>query len=233
MSRKLARKPLKKGAYDPTEGGRLCGAPRKSRPGQYCRRQSGYNTDHPGQGRCHLHGGRNQGAGAPNNLPFVHPYNSIIHDRLTDKWNQLAKAEYNVLDLVPEANLLRVLIVDFINRYEEMSDALIRWHRGDTNTKPRKVMDIADASRMIEGLSKVVERIHKMRQEGAISLETFRRVTEAMGIVVAKHVTDPHTLGDIEREWNLIAIDAKRPDPHAAVIEDDGDDSTDEEWEQD
>lgn len=230
MAAKRIRKPLKKGEYDPTEGGRLCGARRKSRKERYCRRQAGFNTDHPGQGRCHLHGGRRQGASAKGASPFVHPYNSIIHERLTDKWNLLAKAEYNVLDLIPEANLLRVLIVDFINRYEDMSQALLRWHAGITNTKPRRVMDIADAYRMIDSLGKVVERIHKMRQEGAISLETFRRVTEAMGIVVTKHISDHETLANIEREWNMIAIDAKRPEPVVNDAED-GEDSDDEEWE--
>jgi len=222
--------------YDPTEGGRLCGTPRKSRPGRYCRRQSGFKTDHPGQGKCHLHGGRNQGASGQNGATgyakqlFVHPYNAIIHDRMADKWNALAQSEYNVLDLVPEAHLLRVIIVDFINRYEEHTSALIRWHRGDTNTKPRRVMDIADASRLIDSLSKVVERIHKMRQEGAISLETFRRVTEAMAIVVAKYVKDPDTLGDIERDWNMIAIDAKRPEPVPEEITEEP--TSDEEWEE-
>lgn len=224
--------------YDPTEGGRLCGTPRKSRPGAYCRRQSGFKTDHPGQGRCHLHGGLNQGANAQRGARgqtkhlFVHPYATIIHDRMSDKWNQLAQSEYNVLDLVPEAHLLRVIIVDFINRYEEHTAALIRWHQGVTNTKPRRVMDIADASRLIDSLSKVVERIHKMRQEGAISLETFRRVTEAMAIVVAKYVRDPGTLGDIERDWNLIAIDAKRPEPIQDDLPDSPEPTSDEEWEE-
>lgn len=222
--------------YEPTEGGKLCGHPRRSRPGRFCRRPAGFNTQHPGQGRCHLHQGVNQGVGRKGRKPadrrdvFVHPYDTIVHNSLTDKWRQLSESEYNVLDLIPEANLLRVLIVDFINRYEDYAQALIRWHTGKTATKPRRVLDIADAYRMVGELGKLIERIHKMRQEGAISLETFRRVVEAMGIVVTKHVPDAETLGHIEREWQDIAIDARRPDRLAQEGEDEDEDD-EEEWE--
>ena len=40
-----------------------CGA--KTRTGGRCKYKAGYKTDHVGTGRCHLHGGRTKGAGAP------------------------------------------------------------------------------------------------------------------------------------------------------------------------
>lgn len=227
------KKFTRNGRYDATEGGALCGHPRRSRPGLFCRRQAGFNTEHPGQGRCHLHRGNNQGAKirkkkgtADSSKIKVHPYDAIMHHSLADKWRQLSQSDYDALDLLPEAHLLRALIVDFVNRYEKMSEALLLWYAKKSDTKPRRVMDIADAYRMVDSLGKLIERVHKIRQEGAITLETFRRVVEAMGMIVAKHVPDADTLGSIEREWNTLAIDARRPDP---TPPNEGED--DEEWE--
>jgi hypothetical protein len=171
-----------------------------------------------------LHGGRQQNSGAGTALKHGF-YSQLTHTGLKDKMEQLMEMENDVLNLVPEAMLLRAITVDFINRYEDFVDALMTWYEDqESGTKPRRIMDISDAARLIDGISRVVERIHKMRQEGAVSLETFRRVTEAMGIVVARHVGDKRALFDIEREWAAIAIDAKTtPVPPDA--------SDDEEWE--
>jgi len=163
----------------------------------------------------------------------------LKHNGIREKLEKLGNIEADVLNLVPEAQLLRALTVDFIDRYEDFLEKLDAWYADkDSKTKPRRIMDIADASRLIDSIGKMVERIHKMRQEGAISLETFRRVTEQMGIIVAKHVADGKLLGVIEHDWACIAIDAKQIDHHAAAAaeaaklegeEESGD--SDEEWE--
>ena len=227
---------------------------------EYCRNPAGMRTDHVGSGWCWLHGGKAQNldptpgkgpnariSGGKNGvhrsrinrhtgtidqgIARDHPYAHIVHHRLADKWDTLMKLEYDVMDLVPEANLLRTMAVDFINRYEEFTEQLEAWYADqDGSTKPRRILDISDASRIIESVSKVVERIHKIRSEGAITLETFRRVVEAMGIAVAKFVGDPVTLRAIEHEWNSIAVDARRPDP-VPVIETRALPGVDEEWE--
>lgn len=41
-----------------------CGARRTKSPDQLCRRPAGWGTDHPGAGRCKLHGGRSQNGNA-------------------------------------------------------------------------------------------------------------------------------------------------------------------------
>lgn len=192
-----------------TKDGPFCGAKRRSEvgKGKLCRLPAGHKTDHPGQGRCKFHGGR-----APIKTGR---YSSILHNAVKSKMLQLEKIETNVMDLVPEATLLRALLIDFINRHEDITEALLAWYAdGENATKPRRILDIADAGRLIDQVTKVVERIHKMRQEGAISLETFRRVTEQMGIIVAKHVNNRRILAAIETEWSALAIDAKQIDHH-------------------
>lgn len=172
--------------------------------GRTCRNPAGYRTEHLGQGRCYLHGGC---------VPVMTTgrYSKILHKSVREKFEMLSAVEMDVMDLAPEAQLLRALIVDFINRYEDFHEALLAWYADSTgkSSKPRKVLDLADAARLIEGVSRVVHRIHQIRSTGAITLATFQRVTEQMGIIVAKHVLDAKILEQIEHEWMTIAVDAK------------------------
>lgn len=116
------------------------------------------------------------------------------------------------MDLIPEATVLRALTVDFINRYNEFQEALMAWYADpESNSRPRKIVDLSDAAHLIESISRIIHRMHQIQSEGAISLETFKRVTELMGIIVAKHVKDPVTLEKIESEWMSLALDAKAP----------------------
>jgi phage FluMu protein gp41 len=210
------------------EDGPFCGAKRHSDvgAGKTCRNPAGYKTDHPGQGRCKFHGGMS---------PRKHGrYSKVLHKSVVEAMNELEALETNVMDLEPELKLLRALIVDYINRYEDITDALLAWFADkESGTKPRRILDIADASRMIEQVSKIVERIHKIKSEGAITLETFRRVTEQMGIIVAKHVNNRQILSAIEIEWNNLVLDAKSFDhskpEDVSVSEEEGEDEDVEE----
>lgn len=141
-------------------------------------------------------------------------YTNIHHTRLRGLLEQVAAVEANAMDLIPEATLLRAMTVDFINRYEDFSAALMAWYADPESTqRPRRIMDIQDAAHLVESISRVVQRLHQIQSEGAISLETFKRVTEQMGVVVARHVNDPMILNRIEEDWANLAIDSKRPTP--------------------
>lgn len=201
--------------YTSQEAGPFCGAKRRGRPDDTCKQPAGYKTDHPGRGRCKYHGGM---------TPIKHGrYSTIMHEQVRDKMDQLAKLETNVLDLEPEALLLRALTVEYVNNYEEFSEALLEWYRDpEVKQKPRRIMDISDASSLVEAISRIVERIHKIQSEGAVSLATFARVTEQMGLIVAKHVKDEEVLNAIEAEWGQVAMDAKAPNPRQEEDEDDG-----------
>lgn len=186
----------------------------RRRNGTHCKHPAGFRTEHPGQGRCYKHGGRGTTA-----LTKWGAYTKIHYRHMQDVLNQLAKLEFNAMDLIPEANLLRALTVDYINRYNEFSEALLAWYEDpESNSRPRRIMDISDASYLIESISRVVHRMHQIQSQGAISLDTFKRVTEHMGMIVAKHVTDPMTLNRIETEWMALALDAKTPPPESGEI---------------
>jgi hypothetical protein len=139
-------------------------------------------------------------------------YTSINHTRLKEIMETLSSIDQNQMDLLPEVQLLRAMTVDFVNRYEAFSEALMAWYLAPESTqRPRRIMDIQDASHLIESISRVAQRLHQIQSEGAISLETFKRVTEQMGLCVARHVSDPLVLNRIEHDWSNLALDSKAP----------------------
>lgn len=189
----------------PKQSNHKCGA--KNRQGKPCGHENGWGTDHPGEGRCRLHGGA---------TPIKHGrYSTITRRSIRQKMDALA-ADKNPLDLEPDLLLLRALLVDYIERYDSFVEALFAWHEsyinnGGSAPKPIQLLDISDASSIIEKVSRVVERVHKIRGENSLSFETFRRLMEQMGLAVAKHV-DADTVGRIEAEWGAISVDGKTGD---------------------
>ena len=181
----------------------------RKRDGTLCKSPAGARTDHPGQGRCSWHGGKaaNHGSRA-----LVHGWASQVqHTRVSEILDQIAKIDHDAMDLVPELNLLRAMTVDWINRYDVFVDALMAWYEDpESNSKPRRILDITDAASLVESISRVAQRLHQIQSEGSISMETFKRVTENMGMIVARYVKDPLVLNRIEFDWMQLAMDSKK-----------------------
>lgn len=95
----------------------LCGA--KTRSGKPCKHEAGKRTDHPGQGKCWLHGGA---------TPIRHGrYSTVKRPRIRELLDQFEN-DPAPLDMLPEVTLLRALILDFIERWDEYADLTARWH---------------------------------------------------------------------------------------------------------
>lgn len=94
-----------------------CGA--KTRGGKPCRNTAGKKTDHVGEGRCWLHGGL---------TPVKHGRYSKVKSRRIAELLTEFEADDDPLNLKPEVILLRALILDYVNRYDEFTAALIAWH---------------------------------------------------------------------------------------------------------
>jgi hypothetical protein len=98
----------------------LCGA--KTRPGARhptCVHTAGWGTDHPGEGRCKLHGGLS---------PVKHGRYSTVRREPLRQLIEQYEAEPDPLNVLPEIALARAALVDFVNRYDETTDALLAWH---------------------------------------------------------------------------------------------------------
>lgn len=196
-----------KRVFDPAKH---CGAQlRKKTRGRLCTHYKGANTPHVGAGRCWLHGGL---------TPIKHGLCSLIkHDRLKDLIKQMEAAGVDLMDLTPEITIMRALVLDYVNRHDDFIDMLTTWYDAmdtqragdDLPPLPRKFPTIEDAATLLEAISRIIERMHKMQREGSITLDVFRSLMGQMGMVVANHIADEKTLGKIEDGWASILVNPR------------------------
>lgn len=119
--------------------------------------------------------------------------------------------------------LRHTLIEDFINRYDESRDALLRWNREEVAAggRPKEVYDIAFAGKLIADLGQMVERMAKIESMGAITLDVvdrlMTRMVEDLMLVARKYVPDDERrgrlLGEVEECWGSIRLDALKRAP--------------------
>lgn len=226
-----------------------CGAKKKRTPG-HCSKSAGWRTDHPGQGKCYLHGGA---------TPIKSGrYSTITRPRVRELIEK-HEADADPLNVLPELAAARALFEDFVERYDHWRDALLAWHKSYTSrtslpevqaeafrrcmdeyeirlgeigedatenqledaklareflttltagdeSKPREVLDLSDAVRHVDTITKIVERIERIRGENAISRRELHRMISEMGRVVETYITDKHDQEKIREGWLAIRI---------------------------
>jgi hypothetical protein len=72
--------------------------------------------------------------------------------------------------------------------------------------KPLQVLDIGDAYRILSEVTKIAERIERIRASNAISRPDLMRVMQEMGRIVTHHVTDPEVQQAIKEGWLGIRV---------------------------
>jgi hypothetical protein len=209
-----------------------CGARNRNEDatGPTCKNPKGFRTDHPGQGPCFLHGGMAR---------ITHGRYSKIKRRALAELIQEYKEDPEILNMEPELATARALFEDYVNRYDEITEALIAWWQSykevmvtkerldpiraivfryeqlwekdsdapefmgtkikaardllhkwkeyfdnAANFKPIQVLDVAESYKFLAEITKIVERIEKVRAQNAISRRNFQRVTNQMGQAV-------------------------------------------------
>lgn len=175
-----------------------CGAKARS-TGSPCRRPAGWGTDHNGQGRCRLHGGAS---------PVRHgTYSTVTRRRLGDLIRQ-HEEHPDSLHLHAELALLRALVEDYIERYDENAKALQAWQRsgGEAPQRPKQVLDLLDAAQVIDRVGAMVQRIHAMEHTRAVSPKDLSRLLDHLVRVIRAHVHDEEILARIARDWNAFRL---------------------------
>jgi hypothetical protein len=231
-----------------------CGARKKQGEG-VCTQAAGWGTDHPGEGRCKLHGGKN---------PIKHGRFSAIKRPELRELVAAYEQDPDPLNILPELALVRAQLVDYVNRYDEHTAALLAWHEsyragmapldpakvlalkavldeyeelaagadgltdtqredlaaaracvdrlasgaGDVPGKPRQMLDVASAYQMASEVTKIVERIERIRAANAVSRADLVRIMTEMGRVVEAYVRDDGTQQKIREGWLGIRIAA-------------------------
>lgn len=90
-------------------------------PSGYCRMKAGFRTDHPGSGRCYLHGGRNKGAPVTHGL-----YSKKLKSTVRKEYNKLA-TDPALVDLYGELALTKSLLSKFIEKITDSFDDDFNW----------------------------------------------------------------------------------------------------------
>lgn len=192
-----------------------------------CTNPKGYRTMHFGSGKCHRHGGG--GLTTPPGPKLKHGLNakSPYHtERLESAIARVRRDVADPLDLKPELELLRALVIDYLERYDEFKESVIAFHEsfdpaftalimsGDgadmmkacqqlrgafANRRPREVLDISAASILLDRIRKMVDTINTIMERRALTPERVKQWQEELVMIVTRHC-DTKTLKKIVAE---------------------------------
>lgn len=136
-------------------------------------------------------------------------YSSVSRERIRELITTF-EADADPLNILPELAAARALFTDYVERYDEWRDALVAWHESyeseERVSKPRQVLDIADAYRIVSEVTKIAKRVEDIRAQNAISRADFYRVMTEMGRVVDLVVEDEDVRQRIHDSWMEIRL---------------------------
>lgn len=201
---------------------------------------------------CRMHGAGS--LAKPGGRPPTHGRYSKLKQEELRSLIESHLRDPNPLDVFPELAAARALFQDFIERYDEHSEALIAWHqsyqagqrpidpkkaeallsvlddfeelraseddlterqqkdlklareyiesmREPSASKPIQILDISDAYKILSEVTKIVERIEKVRAANAISRPDLARILAEMARVVSTYLEDELMLEKIKNGW--------------------------------
>lgn len=181
-----------------------CGRPTRSRPG-LCRNRAGKGTPHVGKGACKYHGGLSKKEGGDRRVRTLR-YSQVGDVSVAEILADLAE-DPNPLDVTPELQLVRALLIDWTEQYGALKEAILAWNasRGEEE-RPARVPELIHVTPLIEAISRVVYRIERAQSERYIPRGQFYRVMMAMGRVVDSRVPSAELREQIKDDWLRIEL---------------------------
>lgn len=143
-----------------------CGA--KTREGGECKLKAGQGTEHPGYGRCKYHGGNtpaHKAAAAREAATAETPVEELLDNEDLQQLVARIKQRGDITDLSEELALARAVAIDFVNRAEEIENALLRWSASwdkDFQSLTAALVDeirIAEAEEDWERYGKLIKKV--------------------------------------------------------------------------
>lgn len=141
----------------------------KTRQGTPCKHQAGWGTDHVGDGRCKMHGGN---AGAP----IKHGRYSVKHRQsLADKVSHF-ESDPAPYELDGELAMMRAIFDDYLSRF---ADGI-----------PLPGHDVDRLMKMLESVSRQVERIMKIMNDTALTQAELLYIKSRMADELPNYISD-------------------------------------------
>lgn len=167
----------------------LCGAKKKN--GEPCRNPAGFKTDHVGEGRCFLHGGR---------MPIKHGRYSQVKGHLGEKIQEHLERP-DPLNLLPELASLMALLEIWLQKNEEPEDV---------------AQAMSGAIPLVDGIRKTVDTIHKMQTRELLTSREMEMGLMEIARIVAEEVRDPEIIARVARRIET-AFSVRTADQLAAI----------------
>jgi len=156
----------------------ICGAKTKG-DGEPCKRPAGWGTDHPGVGRCKLHGGA---------TPVKHGlYSKYTEHRLASMIDKLSNDE-QLLDLRKTIALQQSIIISILNK---LKDGELDFNQSLANT----LNNLADK------LGRNIERRQKI-EEGEkyiLQIEEVQNIVNQVVVIVKEEIHDKRKIEKIAK----------------------------------
>lgn len=162
-----------------------CGA--KTRAGTPCKQKAGWGTDHVGEGRCKLHGGKSTGVKGNKNAVVTHEHESIIFDFLDDEEKELLKQIDldKIKQIDNDIKLIDIRLRRMMGRIATLQEgdmstvevSLESGPMGDKMTEKKQgtlgqIQNIEDAITRVQGQKlKLIEAKHKLETSNGIDIE--------------------------------------------------------------
>lgn len=181
-----------------------CGG--RANDGNRCTNPKGAYTDHLGSGFCKFHGGNNK----------LTIYNQLKQSGIREALEKVQASDADPLDLRPEIDLLRGIVIEFHDRYEEFKAGIIAFNHSYTENmklllgsespldwakarsylresalleRPKEVIDITFCARLVDSVGKMAERMHKMKMDESLTPEMVKKYKEALVTAVVEVCT--------------------------------------------
>ncbi len=161
--------------------------------GERCRSM----TQH-GRSYCRMHGGA---------VTITHGrYSSIRNEAVKVLYEQF-RDDDNLWAMDDDLAMGRAILSDFINNFDEWSAALLAWYENRDQTPPNNVMDLTNAFKGLDTISRIVERKNKADAANAVSRKDLYRILQQMGHVVALVLQgEPDLLRRVQDGWVTISL---------------------------
>lgn len=184
----------------------------------YCKRPAGWDTDHPGTGRCRHHDGARLATAARIRLGH------IAHTAVGALALELEATDSDPTDITAELHLARSLLLNWIQRYDTYMEQLTLWARayasGEVGHPPPLAMDMTRIDGLLRRVADLALQLQHAKLRDAISQGEMIEILRAVSRVVEESVTTcpqcaaplAGVLDLIRAGWQKVSL-WKRPAP--------------------
>lgn len=171
-----------------------CGAKIRKRDA-YCGLPPGFKTPHAGAGRCYLHGGLSHTTHGR--------YSRIKSTRLLEVLQRVQEDQGDPLDLTPDVEMLRSLFIDYIERYDENTTALLAWYESyEIRRMPPAERAMTALRHIVTEYGELITDDPNVSQYTKQCYEDVRKLVDALGTPDSGR---PRQILDITDAKNILA----------------------------